>query len=266
MYPQLMNQASRLAPLLSRILQRGGSFATPFWKTQQIDTPEVMAQPMRPGLRENGNIDLTKRPVVRNPDGSISTVRSMSANFGNGEVLIPTVSDDGRVMSNQEAIDTYKRTGKHLGIFDTPDNATAYAQSLHKDQEQMYATPQPPISGPQNISYPSAPISTDNSAPAAPSAPTPPPWWANGQMFNGPGFPSAPASQASSPTQPASTPMPQARPAEAPAPQEDTGFFMRNALMQQDPMGGGFIDPMGAKSVRGPDLIAKMMQYLHNKA
>jgi hypothetical protein len=58
-------------------------------------------------------------------------------------------------------------------------------------------------------------------------------------------------------------PMPQARPAEAP--QDDTGFFMRNALMMQDPAGGGFIDPEGAASVRGPDLISKMMGYLHNK-
>lgn len=62
-------------------------------------------------------------------------------------------------------------------------------------------------------------------------------------------------------------PMPQARPMDAPqaSAQPDTSFFMRNALMQQDPNGGGYIDPQGAASVRGPDLIAKMMSYLHNK-
>jgi hypothetical protein len=59
--------------------------------------------------------------------------------------------------------------------------------------------------------------------------------------------------------------MPQARPAEAPQALPDTGFFMRNALQMQDPNGGGYIDPTGAASVRGPDLIAKMMSYLHNK-
>lgn len=64
---------------------------------------------------------------------------------------------------------------------------------------------------------------------------------------------------------PPGVPMPQVRPAEAPQPQPDTGFFMRNALMQQDPMGAGFIDPQGAATVRGPDLISKMMGYLHNK-
>jgi hypothetical protein len=62
----------------------------------------------------------------------------MSIGTDAGEVLIPTVSDDGRLLSDDEAIALYRKTGRHLGIFDTPKHATAYAEQLHNDQAQQY--------------------------------------------------------------------------------------------------------------------------------
>lgn len=95
-----------------------------------------------PGMIESGNIDLSGRPVVRNADGSISTVRSISVGMDGKEYLIPTVSEDGKVLSDADAVKQFKKTGKHLGVFDSPEDATAYARQLHEDQENLYAPQQ----------------------------------------------------------------------------------------------------------------------------
>ena len=77
---------------------------------------------------EVGNINLFNRPVVRNDDGSYSTVRTMSFQDDSGrENLIPTVSDDGRIMSDREAVENYYNTGQHFGKFSNPERATNYA-------------------------------------------------------------------------------------------------------------------------------------------
>ncbi|WP_323084468.1 hypothetical protein [Providencia alcalifaciens] len=91
------------------------------------------------GMIQQGNINLLNRPTVKNKDGSISTVRTISIGTDQGEVLIPTVSDDGRLLSDDEAIALFEETGNHLGVFDNPDDATAYAESLHNQQEKTYA-------------------------------------------------------------------------------------------------------------------------------
>lgn len=85
-----------------------------------------------------GNIDLYNRPIFKNDDGSISTVRSMSFNDGNNEILIPTISDDGRLMTDDEAIKNFYNTGKYLGVFRTPEEATQYADRLHRQQNFIY--------------------------------------------------------------------------------------------------------------------------------
>ena len=101
-------------------------------------TPATTPEAIRGQQFVPGNIDLNNRPIVRNPDGSFSTVSSMSFNIDGKEVLLPTISNDGRRLTPEEAVNQYRATGEHLGKFNTPEEATAYAQQLHKDQEGLY--------------------------------------------------------------------------------------------------------------------------------
>jgi hypothetical protein len=85
------------------------------------------------GPRVPGNIDVTKIRPVKNADGTVSTVRSISVGTDSGFTLIPTVVG-GRVVSNKDAISEYRRTRQHLGIFDNEDDATNYALKLHEQE------------------------------------------------------------------------------------------------------------------------------------
>lgn len=87
------------------------------------------------GLLEPGNLDLLRRPIVRNQDGSTSTVFSMGFDLGDGrQVIVPGV-DGKRQLTPDEAWSQYRRTRQHLGIFSGLDEANQYAAQLHQDYE-----------------------------------------------------------------------------------------------------------------------------------
>lgn len=128
-----------------------------------------------PGMLQQGNIDLNARPIVKNPDGTYSTVRSMSfGDDGGHEILVPTVSPDGKIMSDRAASDLYGKTGQNLGVFDNPAHADMYAEALHKAQDQHYGGQAQPAAAPtadQWDAFPDAPApAAKGAAPAAPAA------------------------------------------------------------------------------------------------
>ena len=81
-----------------------------------------------------GNIDLSNRPRVKNPDGKISTVRTIGVQADGLEFVIPTVSDDGKLLSDAQAIALFKKSKKHLGAFKTKEQATDFAKQLHESE------------------------------------------------------------------------------------------------------------------------------------
>lgn len=85
----------------------------------------------------SGNIGIFNRPQYVNPDGKISTVRSIGINDGTNEILIPTISDTGKLLTAEEALGMYGKTGKHLGKFKNRRGAENYADLLHIQQQSM---------------------------------------------------------------------------------------------------------------------------------
>lgn len=83
-----------------------------------------------------GNVDLYRQPSVPNPDGGRSTVYSFSVNWDGKEYLLPRVTPDGRLLSEGQAIQEFRKTGRHLGVFDRPEAATAAARKIHEDYER----------------------------------------------------------------------------------------------------------------------------------
>lgn len=104
--------------------------------TQPAPTKSVnyqMGPRTAPGMVAPGNIDLWGRPRVRNDDGSVSTIRNATFTIEDPQspyygktVMLPTVMDNGTIVSPHDAYQNYRKTGKHLGIFDTPENADLY--------------------------------------------------------------------------------------------------------------------------------------------
>jgi len=120
----------------------GAAQETPMDETEKMQrmTPEPRAPA---GQMAPGNIDLLNRPQVTNPDGSISTVRSMGIGVPGAEAVIPTIGPGGENWTPDQAIDNFRSTGQNFGLFKDIPSADAYAQQLHEQQARQI---QPPVS------------------------------------------------------------------------------------------------------------------------
>jgi hypothetical protein len=77
-----------------------------------------------------GNIDLENRPKVYDKNGNYETVKTMTIEQDGKTVLIPQIVN-GKLLSKKEAIEHYKDTQEHLGIFKNEKEADEYDKQLH---------------------------------------------------------------------------------------------------------------------------------------
>lgn len=103
------------------------------------------------GMLMPGTIDVTKLSPVytgaldtegwqegRGGKDAWSTLKSMSIGTDRGEVLLPTIDENGQKLTDEEAVKRWQETGRHLGLFDSPESATRYTNELTRWLDRRY--------------------------------------------------------------------------------------------------------------------------------
>lgn len=128
-----------------------------------VGRPEVLKY----GALEAPTLDLTHRPYMQNDDGYVSTVRSMGITENDGkDYLLPTVNTrDGHIMGDDEAVDEFRRTGEHMGVYASPEASDSAGERIHLEQMakppidtlrgkgMRWGTDQFPKSAPESLPY-----------------------------------------------------------------------------------------------------------------
>ncbi len=98
-----------------------------------LGQPKNEMTPYTQGMAKQGNIDLINRPKISTPDGGWQSVYTMTAGIDNGKtVLLPRIVN-GKVLSEKDAFNHFKKTGEHMGMFHSQEAADAYDKKLHQD-------------------------------------------------------------------------------------------------------------------------------------
>lgn len=81
----------------------------------------------------NPYMDVAKQPVI--PDAGVMAYPTPDGKIA----LIPTHDQSGKLLSDADAQEQYKRTGEHIGVFNTPEEATQAAR-FWQDQSAQSPT------------------------------------------------------------------------------------------------------------------------------
>ncbi len=116
-----------------------------------IDLFNTPVLPQGPAIQRNMNPQTAQEWRDHlNPPEPVREYPTTQISDGQGHKLIPKAAADGsRVLSDEEAVAQYEQTGKHLGVFKTPEAATTYAKKLSKEQGDL----DKPFTSPEGTKY-----------------------------------------------------------------------------------------------------------------
>jgi len=103
------------------------------------DLYDSMGDGRPPSRPASGTLDPASQPIVRNSDGTASTVRTIGIEVDGNHVLIPTVSPDGTILTDEQAIDMFRSSGRHLGVFSSREESDAAGRSLSQQESRRIA-------------------------------------------------------------------------------------------------------------------------------
>ena len=121
---------AQTGPDLQSLLQLLGATA-PGGHGSTGPPPGVPPLPQQPqpsnALLDHGRRNVASGQVVRNPDGTVSTIRSITVTFDGVPTLIPTVWD-GKIVSGDEAVRRARMAKVRWPTFKTIEEANAAAR------------------------------------------------------------------------------------------------------------------------------------------
>ena len=99
------------------------------YTSYQEEIPDLLPDvPNVEGIRSVGNINLDTLPVIRNKAGAYAGIGAAAIDVDGATMLVPKAENE----TLDDALKQFKSTGQNLGTFLSQNDATMYANMLHK--------------------------------------------------------------------------------------------------------------------------------------
>jgi hypothetical protein len=87
-----------------------------------------------PSNSSEGNIDVSSRKTIKLSNGEVELFKPMAFRNAGKVIVVPTITEGGKLLTESGAINKYFETGMHLGIFDDMSEAKVRIEQLEKER------------------------------------------------------------------------------------------------------------------------------------